>query len=182
MKKVKGALLKFFVKGVRANKSGVYETIIPEEDIKIINTRILDAAWYPFTTFKNSFNAIVKVFAKGDMNIVYKMGYNAGKETIERLYRGPMMKRQLRDAVDSYNNLFKLWFNFGKQYGKIESENELNIYIEEFDPDFEAFYHVARGWMSSFFEGYLDTKVTTKFLEKSWNGDTRTVVNITWNF
>lgn len=181
MGRVKGALLKLYIKGIRANKSGIYESMLSEEDMKIVNQRVLDAAWYPFETFKNCFNAVTEVFAKNNKNIVKKMGYNAGKETIQRLYRGPMMKRQLSDAIKSYNNLFKLWFDFGKQYGVIISNNEIHVVIEEFDPEFEFFYYVAAGWMESFFDGYLGTKVSTEFLEKSWKDSKRTVFKITWS-
>ncbi len=181
MKKIKGALFKFFVKGIRANKSGIYETMLSEEDMKIVNQRILDAAWYPYETFKNCFNAVIKVFAKNDINITTKMGYNAGKETIERLYQGPMMKRELSEGIRSYNSLFKLWFNFGHQHGEIISENEIRISIEEFDPEFKYFYYIAMGWMQSFFDVYIGKKVETNFIEKSWDGDNRTTIKITWN-
>ena len=114
MNRVKGALLKLYIKGIRANKSGIYENMLSEEDMEIVNQRILDGAWYSFETFKKCFNAVTQVYAKNDKKIVKKMGYNAGKETIKRLYRGPMMKRDLSDAIKSYNNLFRLWFDFGK--------------------------------------------------------------------
>jgi len=180
MGKVKGALLKLYIKGIRANKSGIYENMLSEEDMEIVNQRILDGAWYSFETFKNCFSAVTQVYAKNDKKIVKKMGYNAGKETIKRLYRGPMMKRDLSDAIKSYNNLFRLWFDFGKQYGEIVSENEIKIIIEDFDPDFEFFYYIAEGWMESFFDGYLGTKVSTEIIEKSWKGAKRTTVKITW--
>ena len=92
-----------------------------------------------------------------------------------------MKKKDLKTAITSYNNLFKLWFDFGKQHGEIISDNEVHIYIEEFDKDFKLFYHIASGWMRGFFESYLGNKVSTDFLEKSWDENERTVVKITWN-
>ena len=181
MSKIKGALFKFYVKGIRANKTGIYQKMLSEEDLKIVNQRILDSAWYPFETFKNCFNAINKVVANNDKDIVKKMGYNAGKETLARLYTNPMNKKELSDAIKSYNNLFKLWFDFGHQYGEIVSDNEIKIIIEDFDPDFEYFYIIATGWMSSFFDAYLRTKVSTSFLEKSWEGDKRTAIKVKWD-
>ena len=84
-------------------------------------------------------------------------------------------------AIKSYNNLFKLWFDFGHQHGEIISDSEIHIFIEDFDPDFKLFYHIAKGWMAGFFESYLGTKVVTHFLKKSWEGDELTSVKITWN-
>ncbi|MFX1275133.1 MAG: hypothetical protein ACFFAT_08830 [Promethearchaeota archaeon] len=181
MKNIKGSLLKNFVIAIRANRSGVYEEFITDEDWKIINQRILDAAWYPYETFKNCFNAVCKVEAKDNIKIIEQWGYDYGNHILDRIYKEPMRKRDLETAMNSYNGLFKLWFNFGKQHGEIISDNEIHVFIEDFDKDFRLFYYNAIGWMRGFFNKYLSTRVTTEFLEKSWEGADKTVVKITWN-
>ena len=98
---------------------------------------------------------------------------------MSRLYKGPAMKRNLSDAIKSYNSLWNLWFNFGKQTGKVVSENEIIITLE-FDPDFRFLYYIAIGWLECFFEGYLGKKVFAKFLEKSWETGEKTIFNLTW--
>ena len=180
MRSVKGILLKIFIKSIRANKSGVYDNMITEEDKRIVNQRILDSSWYPYETFKNCFTAVFKVEAKENLNTVIKWGYNYGKQTLERIYKEPMKRADLKSAVDAYNLLFKSWFDFGTQYGELLSDTEVNIVIEDFDRDFIIFYYVAMGWMQSFLEVYLGKKVVTKFLEKSWEGSDKTVFNVTW--
>lgn len=181
MRKVKGVLLKFFVKSIRANKTGIYNDLLSEEDMGIVNKRILDGAWYPYEVFKNCFNAVCKVDGRDNVKVIQKWGYNRGKETLERLYKEPLMKRDLSGAVNSYNTLFKLWFNFGKQYGEIQSENNVDIIIEDFDKDFRLFYYIAMGWMQGFFEIYTGISITAKFLEKPWEGADKMVVNLSWN-
>lgn len=181
MRRVKGVLLKFFVKSIRANKSGIYDNLITEDDMETIKKRILDAGWYPYEAFKNCFNAVCKVDAKDNVKLIQKWGHKRGKETLSRLYKEPMMKRDLSSALFSYNMLFKRWFDFGKQYGEIISNNEVHINIENFDSDFRLFYYIAMGWMQGFFEIYTGTNVTAKFLEKSWEGADRTKVKLTWN-
>jgi len=81
MRRVKGVLLKFFVKSIRANKSGIYDNLITEVDMQTVNKRILDAVWYPYEAFKNYFNAVCKVDAKDNVKIIQKWGYKRGKET-----------------------------------------------------------------------------------------------------
>ncbi|MFX1275130.1 MAG: hypothetical protein ACFFAT_08815 [Promethearchaeota archaeon] len=181
MKKIKGTLLKPWVIAIRANRSGGYDDFITEEDKKIVNQRILDAAWYPYGTFKNCYNAVCKIEAKENIKVIEKWGYDYGKSVLERVYKEPMRKKELEAAISSYNNLFKLWFNFGYQHGEIISNDEVDIFIEDFDKDFKLFYHIAKGWMHGFFEAYLDTKVMTRFIEKSWEDADKTVVKITWN-
>lgn len=181
MKKIKGSLFKAWAIAIRANKSGAYNTLISEEDMQVISQRILDAAWYPFDTFKRCIRAVCKVEAQDNEKIIEKWSYDYGIRALERTYRNPLNKKDLKAAMNSYNNLFRLWFNFGKQYGEIVSENEIHVIIDDFDKDFKVFYHSAKGWMHGFFEIYLGKKVNTYFIEKSWNGANKTSIKITWN-
>jgi len=181
MKKIKGSLFKAWAIAIRANKSGVYEHLISEEDKKIISQRILDAAWYPFATFKTCINAVCEVEANNNVETIEKWSYNYGKRALERTYKAPMRKTDLNTALKSYNSLFRLWFNFGNQHGEIISNHEVHITIENFDKDFKTFYHSAKGWMHSFFEAFLSKKVTSSFIEKTWEGADKTVIKITWN-
>ena len=146
-----------------------------------IHQRVLDSAWYPYEVFKKCFNLVCKVEAKENVKLIEKWGYNYGKSVLERIYKAPLQKRDLNAAIKSYNNLFRLWFNFGNQEGEIISENEVHIFIEDFDKDFRLFYYIASGWMKGFFEFYLGTKVSTAFLQKSWENSDRTIVKISWN-
>lgn len=177
-RKAKGSMLKPIVIGIRADKSGTYDNLLSEEDKQVIYSKILDSAWYPYDTYKNAFNAVTKIFAKGNMEIVRKWGRERGRNTIERMYRTQTLKRDLDTAVNLYERFFNLWFNFGSHRGEIISENEANIIIEDFDPDFEVFYYTAAGWIETAFNLLMGKKINTKFLAKSWKGDKETIINI----
>ncbi|MFX1275136.1 MAG: hypothetical protein ACFFBP_16265 [Promethearchaeota archaeon] len=181
MKHIKGALFKYFIMNIRANKSGLYDNMLTEEEKEIVNQRILDAIWYPYEQFKMIFSRVAKVEAKGDLNNIIKWGYKHAQKTIDRMYKDRMKKRSLKLAISTYDHLFKLWFDFGKQESNIISDNEINISFMDFDDDFDLFYYVASGWIQSFFEAYLGTKIKTKFLQKSWEGADKTTINVTWN-
>ena len=179
-KKTKGSLLKYIVIPIRANKTGIYDEILTEEEKKFVNQQILDAVWYPYKYYKNLYNAIGKVEAKGDMEIAIKWGYDQGKVVIKNMYKNLDEKRSPRHALTSYLHLVKLWFNFGAHDGEIVSDNEINVSIGDFDDDFEIFYFSTMGWLKAFFEGYLNTTISAKFLKKAWMGDDKTVYNLTW--
>lgn len=181
MGQVKGVILKYFIINIRANKTGIYDKILYEEDKKFVKKYILDALWYPFEQFKRLIIAVVKVEAKGDMRIVQKWGYLYGKMNYESIHKNITEKRSLRLAIASYDLLYKLWFDFGNQRGEIISNNEFNITFEEFDREFKEFYYLASGWIKGFFELYLESKISTKFIEKSWEGDQHTTINLTIN-
>ncbi|MFX1239220.1 MAG: hypothetical protein ACFFAS_13055 [Promethearchaeota archaeon] len=178
---VRGGLFKVFVKSIRANKTNVYDTLLEEDDKEIVNQLILDSGWYPFKTYKNCVNAVAKVDADEATNIVEQWGYNAGKNLVNRVYKNILRKKRIELAIKSYNQLFKLWFNFGVQKGEIISDNELHISFEEFDSNFKFFYHLAKGWITSYFETYLNIKVNATFIKKSWEGADKTIIKLMWN-
>jgi hypothetical protein len=181
MKQIKGTLFKPWAISIRANKSGIYDQYLSEEDKKYLKDRVLDSLWYPYEVFKTCFNAVCKVEAQENIEVIEKWGYLYGKGVLERLYKERLKINELKSAVDSYNNLFKLWFNFGDQTGKVISDKEVHLTIQGLDKDFRLFYHISKGWMQGFFDAYLGTTVSAKFIEKSWEGSEKTTVKITWN-
>ena len=180
MKKIKGALLKYFIINIRANKTGIYDEILTEKEKEIVNQQIHDAIWYPFEHYQIAFTAIFKVEAKGDVKEIIKWGHEFGKQIVSHMYGRSIKKRTLRHAITSYQHLLKLWFNFGELNEDIISDNEFNLIFDGDQPDFDLHYYIALGWLKSFFEGYLQTEVTTKFLQKSWEGDEKTIINLSW--
>ncbi len=181
MKQVKGTMLISFVKGIRANKSGVYENLLSEKDKEIVYQKILNGAWYPFETFKNCMNAVTQVEAKNNMEIVRNWGRDTGQTIMETIYKSALSKGDPQKAWRLYQRFFKLWFNFGYQDGDFISENALEVTFKEFDPDFKNFYHIAMGWSERFLELVIDKKVVSKFLAKSWESDEETIIHYSWS-
>ena len=181
MKQVKGTLLVTFVKGIRANKSGVYDKLITDKDKEIVNQKILNSAWYSFETFKNCVNAVSQVVAKGNSEIVKNWGRMYGEIIMKSIYKSAVTEGTPQKAWTSFNRLFKLWFNFGSQFGEFVSDEEVHITYKEFDPDFENYYYLAEGWIARFFELALGKKVISKFIAKSWEGAEETILQFSWN-
>ncbi|MBN1801505.1 MAG: hypothetical protein JW891_08365 [Candidatus Lokiarchaeota archaeon] len=180
-KKVRGGLLKATVKAIRANKTGVYDSLINDDDKKIVRQQILESAWYPFDTYKRLLNTVAKIIANDDVKIVEKWGYSDGRKNVTRIHKGRSQKITQRLAMKAYNSLFKLWFNFGDQKADLVSENEMHLVLDGFDPDFKFFYYLAKGWMTSYFENYFNANISATFLKKSWEGADKTVIGLKWS-
>jgi len=180
MKKIKGALLKYFIINIRANKTGIYDELLTDEEKEIVNQQIFDAIWYPFEYYRIAFTAVFKVEAKGDVKEIIKWGYEFGKQIVSQMYRRSKKKRTLRHAITSYQHLLRLWFNFGELNEEIVSDNEFNLKFVGDQPDFDLHYYIALGWLKAFFEGYLEKEISTKFTKKLWEGDGYTAINLTW--
>ena len=181
MRQVKGALFKHFIINIRANKSGIYDTLLNEEEKNIVKQQVLDALWYPYDHLKMIIVATTKAEAGADKNNLKSWGCEHAKKFLKNLHKDTVKERGKSLALKTYDRLFNLWFNFGKQHGEIVSDNEMNVIFEDFDQDFDLIYYLAYSWIQSFFEAYLGKKISTKFILKSWEGDEKTIINLTWN-
>ena len=61
------------------------------------------------------------------------------------------------------------------------SDNEIQITISDFDPDFEEWYLVGLGWIERTIELVIDKELTSKIVERSWMGAPATVYRMSWN-
>ena len=174
-------MLKNFVIIIRSNKTGIYNNILDEEEKEIVNQQILDAIWYPYDYYKSLFSAVAKIEAEGDPKKIEQWDFNYAKQAVDRIHKRTTRKRSLRHAITSYNALIKMWFNFGVLKENIISDNEINVEITEFDNEFDFHYYILMGWLRAFYGSYLDTSVSGKFLQKSWEGYGNTIINLTWN-
>ncbi|MFX1397983.1 MAG: hypothetical protein ACFFAS_13180 [Promethearchaeota archaeon] len=174
----KGNVFLIIIKAIKANKSGIYDDLLTEEDKKVLSERIIKSAWYPFEIYKNCFNAIAKVIAQDNMEIVKQWGRNFAKQFLSNLYKKSFSRRGLEISLVLYNRFYKLWFNFGSQVTKLISEHEARLSYKDFDPEFKVFYYMASGFVEYAFSLFTEKEVHTKFVEKSWKGDKITTISI----
>ncbi len=70
VRQIKGTLFKPWVVSIRANKSGIYDHYLSEGDKKYLKQKILDSIWYPYEVFKTCFNAVCKIEAKENIEVI----------------------------------------------------------------------------------------------------------------
>jgi len=182
MKQVKGSLFQVVAKWIRSNKSGIYNDLLLDKDWEVINSRILPSVWYPFENYKNCLNALIKVEAKGDLETCIKWGQIDVIDKMEGIYSHTIVKGDIKATLEKFSRIFNLMFNFSNIAVEIIGENEVNIIANDFDPDFEGFFYIARGYFEKFLELCLEKKIQSKFLKKSWEGEETTIFNFSWSY
>ena len=180
MARVKGTILVDFVKTIRADKTGAYDSYLTDEDRRIISERILPSGWYPYDTFKRCFNAVVAVLAKNDMEKVRQWGRIYGENIITNVYKGFIKQGAPMESLKKYSTYIRNLFDFGEFIVEPVSENEAFIIVRGLDKDFEPQYHMMRGWLERSLElcGAKDIKVEVISLE--WEGAPETKSRISW--
>ncbi|MFP4445861.1 MAG: hypothetical protein ACLFPD_06400 [Desulfosudaceae bacterium] len=180
MRQVKGTLFINIAKNIKADKTGVFDKFLTDEDRQILSKLILQSAWYPYETYRNCLTAIAAVLAKNDPDILKDWGREQGQATMETIYKLALKKDDAQEAMNSYDRVVKAQFNFGSITGTMVGDQEMHITMEGFDKDFEAWYHIASGWMEKYLELVLKKPVKSRIIKKSWEGAPATVFQLTW--
>ncbi len=76
---VKGSMMMFVVKGVRAAGVEHFEPLLTVEDRGYLTQRILPINWYPFANYKRLFDSLVSVVARATPG-----RYGSGAGTTDR--------------------------------------------------------------------------------------------------
>ncbi len=180
MKRAKGSILIDFVKTIRADKSGVYDSYLTPQDKEIINQRILPSAWYPYETFRRCFEAVFQVLAKGDLEQVKKWGKIYGEAIMGSIYKGLIKQGEPLEYLKKYEIYIRNFFDFGEIKIEEEGPNQVIMHIRGFDKDFPPLYYMMYGWLERSLELCGVKGVKVESLEKSWEGGEETKVRISW--
>ena len=180
MERVKGTILVDFVKTIRADRSGACDALLTDQDREVLSSRILPSAWYPFSTYKNCFNAVVQVLAKNDMTKVRQWGRLYGEAIVTGVYKGIIKEGAPLDSLKKYGTYIKSVFDFGEIVIEPVSESEAVVVVSGFDPDFEAHYHIMMGWIERSLELCGARDIQSSFTSMSWQGDPDTRIRMAW--
>ena len=178
--KVKGSVLIDFIKTIRADKSGVYEPYLTDEDREIIDQRILPSAWYPYDTFKHCFQAIFEVLAKGDLEKIREWGRMYGEAIMKGIYKGLLKEGDPLHYLKKYNTYLRNFFDFGSIEIKELSENEVEMALKDFDAQFVPAYYMMFGWLERTLEVCGAKNIKFEVLDRAWEGAPETRISISW--
>ncbi len=172
MKQVKGTLVKLMVKAIRANKTGIYDKLLSDDAKKLINQKILDSTWYPYDPYKECNEALIKVEANNDPEILHQWGKKYGEVIFTSIYKAQAHGENMKNAIENYRHFIKLAFNFSEIVPEYVADNQVKITFKDFDPDWENFYYLALGWVQKFIElSIKNNEIISKIIKKSWKGE-----------
>jgi len=174
MKRVKGTVLVNSVKLIRADKSGIYDQYLTEEDKAIISRRISPAVWYPYETFKHCFKAIFEVAAKKDLDQVRKYSRFAGEMMITDIYKDTLKPGDPLSHLRKIPIYILTFYDFGQAEVVVEKPNQVLVRLIDYDPDFAPFYYMLAGVFECIAELCGGQNVRCEFVTKSWEDKSNT--------
>lgn len=180
MARVKGTILIDFVKTIKADKAGAYDSFLTDQDRKVVAGRILPSGWYPYETFINCFNAVVTVLAKNEMDAVRQWGRIYGENILTGFYKGIVKDGLPMDSLNKYSTYIRNLFDFGEIEIEPLDDHKALVRIIGFDPKFEAQFHMMRGWLERSLELCGAQNIACEFMDKSWQGAPVTTLKFSW--
>ena len=181
MGRVKGSIFIPWVIGIRSDKSGVCDKHLNDEDRKVISNQILASSWYPFETYINVANAVVKELAKDNMELVRQWGRDFTDSTYKNIYKNLFSEKDPKKAMKSHQLMFKTLFDFIEVVVEEVSEKEYIVKLQGADPKFKTFFYSTLGTFERALECSGAKGLKADFVDKSWEGAPATQIRFSWD-
>lgn len=181
MRRVKGILFSDYVRMIRARKDVEWRDELPAEDHVWLEATVAPDDWYPMESFERLGNAILKHSAGGDVQAVRLWG----RLSIDALVEANPTLLAPGDPVETLSRFRVLratYFDFDaldvltliEDHARIEIRYHMGAIAEE------AASHQTMGFFEALLERAGAGSVTATFTERSWAGDPRTVLDLSW--
>ena len=177
---VKGSMMMFVVKGVRAAGPEHFYPLLTDEDRRFLTQRILPINWYPFDNYKRLFDSLVSVVARGNTQTVRQWGRDYGSAILEGVYRSVIIPGNPHRSLKNYEQRFGSFYDFGKLEVTETGPGSAELEIRNFDPSWTAIYEMISGWLERTVELAGGKNPRIDFKARSWAGDPTTIYRISW--
>lgn len=179
---VKGILFAEYVRMIRGHKQYDWQAQLEAEDLPYLSSRIDPNGWYPMATFERFGNAILTNVALGQLEAVRMWGRFS---VDQHLAMQPMLVAP-GDPVETlqrFRVLRATFFDFPALDIEmlVEGQAEIVIRYHMGARAEEAASIQTMGWFERQLELAGATNVGAKLAERSWAGDARTLLSLSWD-
>lgn len=181
VRRVRGVLFIDYVKMLRSQKGVNWRQHLPEQDLIYLTMKLEPDAWYPMATFERMGNQILRTTARGEMLTVQLWGrFSAGQLRVA--HPNLLAPGDPIETLNRFRVMRETFFDFSAlEVPTLHDEHaEIIVHYYMGMPAEEAAAYQTMGFFEGLLElaGVLDIK--SAFLERSWAGDPRTLISITW--
>jgi hypothetical protein len=178
---VSGVLFSDYVRMIRATKDVDWSTKLEPVDLSFVLQRVTKDRWYPMASFERLGEVILHEVAKGDLNLVRVWG----RFSADPLHDENPELVAPSDPVDTlmrFRVLRSTYFDFEALRILTLTPDHAHIVIHyHMGPVAEeAACYQTMGFFERLVELAGADGVDSRFVERSWGGDARTVLELRW--
>jgi uncharacterized protein (TIGR02265 family) len=178
---VKGSMMMFVVKGIRAAGVEHFDLLLNDEDRVFLTQRILPINWYPFDSYKRLFDALAAVVARGHQQMIRQWGRDYASTILQGVYQSTITPGDPFRSLKNYEQRFSSFYDFGELEVTDTGPGTAEVEIRDFDSSWESIYHLIDGWLERTVELAGGKSPRVGFKARSWAGDPTTVYRISWS-
>jgi len=182
-RQVRGMLFVDYVRMLRAHHDRGWTVFFPSEDLRFFEEKIDPSGWYPMATFERLGIIVLHLVAKNEFSLVRQWGRQSVASIAQNVDQ-LVVARDPRESLMRFQVFRRTFFDF-------EPLSVLQV------SDGAAQLQIAYGMSSAaeqaaaiqtmgFVEGLIDLArgkgIKASFSERSWEGDSRTVLNVSWEY
>ena len=180
-RRVKGVLFADYVRMIRGHKDVDWSKHLAPEDMTYLTLRIEPDAWYPMATFERFGNAILSEVAAGQLEAVRMWG----RFSVDQLRStAPMLvcEGEPVETLMRFRVLRSTYFDFDALHVAtlFDGHAEIEIRYHMGKMAEEAASYQTMGFFERLLEVAGATEVYSRFLQRSWAGDPRTLLELSW--
>ena len=179
---VKGVLFADYVRMMRACKSVDWSRLLSQGDLDHLHSKIVPDDWYPMEVFERLGNAILAEVAGSDLQAVRSWG-RFSVDALVAKWPQLVAPGEALETLMRFRVLRSTFFDFEALTIPTLVDGQADIVIAY---QMGAMAEEAASYQTmGFFERLLElggaTNVYARFEERSWLGDERTRLDITWD-
>ena len=178
---VKGVLFADYVRMIRSQKGVDWKHHLPAEDLAYLGARIERDKWYPMETFERLGDAILRTVAQSNLEAVRMWG----RFSVDQLRATQPALLAEGDPVETLNRFRVLrasYFDFEALEIPVLVDDQAHVVIRYYMG--KTAEEAASFQTMGFFERLLElagaSAITALFLQRSWAGDARTLLELNW--
>ena len=181
MRNVRGILFLDYVRMLKAHKGVEWTAFLAPSDLPYLDMQIDTTAWYPMESFERMGNAILRFIAGGKLMPVQLWGRFSAAQ-LKSSYPRLLAANDPVETVNRFRVMRETFFDFPALEVRMlhEGEAQIAIHYHMGMPAEEAASYQTMG----FFEGLLELttakQIRAELREKSWAGDSRTLLVVRW--
>jgi hypothetical protein len=170
-----------YVRMIRSHKGVDWSTQLPPEDLAYLGARVRSDAWYPMETFERLGNAILHTIAHSNLEAARIWG----RLSVDQLAAAQPQLVAVGDPVETmvrFRVLRATYFDFEALEIPMLVEDQAHVVIRYHmgKTAEEAASYQTMGFFERLIEAAGATAITAAFLERSWAGDARTLLELNW--
>ena len=180
-RRVSGVLFADYVRMMRGQKDVDWSAQLEPQDVQYLLGKIEPKAWYPMDTFERMGNAILARVAGGSVEAVRAWG-RFSVDQLRTAQPGLVADGDPVDTLMRFRVLRSTYFDFEAIEVTTLADGEAAIVIHYYmgAQAEEAASYQTMGFFERLLEISGAHEVESRFRERSWAGDPRTVLSLEW--